>query len=346
MINIRFSGRILLALALPFLFSSCYYLKQGRYLLGHHFRARDVEKVLADAGTPEQVRDFLLEASRIRRFAVDTLGLKENKNYTTYSESRRDFLAYVVSAAEPLALETRYWNYPFLGKAPYRGFYEEQDARKEAGRLQEEGWDVWIRRVDAFSTLGILKDPLYDFMTDYPVYRLAELLIHEQTHATLWVKNDTAFNEDLASFVGVAGARLYLEAEYGPDSPEVEAMSASRADAQRYTEDVFALRRRLESLYAEAAALTLTEDVEEQYRDRKARIIEDFQQEFLSCYNARYTTELYKGFGNLPVNNAYLELFQLYQGREDWFAALFKEEGGDMKRFFRRVRREKGLPPE
>ena len=335
-----------MALALPFLFSSCYYLKQGRYLLGYHARARGVERVLSDSDTPPSVREFLGEAEKIRRFAVETLGLKENKNYTTYSESRRDFLAYVVSAAEPLALETWYWRYPFLGKAPYRGFYEEQDARREAERLRWKDLDVWIRRVDAFSTLGILKDPLYDFMADYPVYRLAELLIHEQTHATLWIKNDTAFNEDLASFVGTAGARLYLEAEYGPDSQELKAMSASRADAQRYTGDVFELRRRLDFLYAEAASLSLTEDVKARYLERKARIIEDFQQEFLSCYNARYTTELYRGFGNLPVNNAYLELFQLYQGREDWFAALFDEEGGDMKRFFRRVRREKGLPAE
>jgi len=336
-----------LALSLPFLFSSCYYLKQGRTLLGYHARARGVEKVLSDSDTPPGVRDFLGEAAKIRRFAVETLGLKENKNYTTYSESRRDFLAYVVSAAEPLAFNTWYWNYPFLGKAPYRGFYEEQDARREALRLKDKGLDVWVRRVDAFSTLGILKDPLYDFMAGYPVYRLAELLIHEQTHATLWVKNDTAFNEDLASFVGVTGARLYLEAEYGPDSSELQEMTESRADARRYTEDVFELRRRLEELYDEvAAARSLKEKTESEYREKKARIIEDFQQEFLSCYNDRYTSEGYEGFGELPVNNAYLELFQLYQGREDWFAALFEEEGGDMKRFFRRVRREKGLPEE
>lgn len=336
-----------MALTLPFLLSSCYYLKQGRYLLGYHARARGVERLLSDSDTPPSVREFLGEAEKIRRFAVETLGLKENKNYTTYSESRREFLAYVVSAAAPLALETWYWNYPFLGKAPYRGFYEEQDARREALRLKDRGLDVWIRRVDAFSTLGFLKDPLYDFMAEYPVYRLAELLIHEQTHATLWVKNDTAFNEDLASFVGVTGARLYLEAEYGPDSPELREMTGSRADARRYTEDVFELRRRLEKLYAEAAeASPLEGEVESEYLEMKARIIEEFQKEFLSCYNARYTTDRYKGFGELPVNNAYLELFQLYQGREDWFAALFEEEEGDMKRFFRRVRRERGLPEE
>ncbi len=336
-----------MALTLPFLVSSCYYLKQGRYLLGYHARARGVEKVLSDAGTPVPVKDFLLEAAKIRRFAVESLGLKENKNYTTYSEARRDFLAYVVSAAEPLALETWYWNYPFLGKAPYRGFYEEEDARREARRLKDKGLDVWIRRVDAFSTLGILKDPLYDFMADYPVHRLAELLIHEQTHATLWIKNDTAFNEDLASFVGVAGARLYLEAEYGSDSPELALMSGSRADSRRYTEDVFELRHRLEALYAEAAeALPREEGARAEYLDRKEKIIKDFQQEFLSCYNTRYTTDLYRGFGEIPVNNAYLELFQLYQGREDWFRTLFEEEEGDMKRFFRRVRREKGLKAE
>ena len=140
---------------------------------------------------------------------------------------------------------------------------------------------------------------------------------------------------------------MYLEAEYGSDSPELALMSGSRADSRRYTEDVFELRHRLEALYAEAAeALPREEGARAEYLDRKEKIIKDFQQEFLSCYNTRYTTDLYRGFGEIPVNNAYLELFQLYQGREDWFRTLFEEEEGDMKRFFRRVRREKGLKAE
>lgn len=328
---------------LPLVLSSCYYLKQGRYLLGYHFQARPVELILQNNSTPQEVRRFLSLVDHIRGFSKSKLGLKENKNYTTYVETERDFLAYVVSAAPPLALASHHWNYPIVGKAPYRGFYEEEDARREAKKLKKRGLDVWIRRVDAFSTLGMLKDPLYSYMTRYPVHRLANLLIHEQTHASLWIKDDPSFNEDLASFVGDQGARLYIEWAYGSDSEELLRMEAEKADSRLYTEDVFRLRDLLIPLYKEASEEGEDSLEHEVYLRRKQEIIARFQEKFLLTYDERYTSEVYRGFGEMPINNAYLELFHIYQGQEDWFRLLYEEEGRDMKRFFARIRREKGL---
>ena len=249
----------------------------------------------------------------------------------------------MVSAAPPLALASHHWNYPIVGKAPYRGFYEEEDARREAKKLKKRGLDVWIRRVDAFSTLGMLKDPLYSYMTRYPVHRLANLLIHEQTHASLWIKDDPSFNEDLASFVGDQGARLYIEWAYGSDSEELLRMEAEKADSRLYTEDVFRLRDLLIPLYKEASEEGEDSLEHEVYLRRKQEIIARFQEKFLLTYDERYTSEVYRGFGEMPINNAYLELFHIYQGQEDWFRLLYEEEGRDMKRFFARIRREKGL---
>lgn len=340
----RFPGRAGLLFLLPLLLPSCYYLKQGSHLIGYHAGARSVARILKDPATPDEVREFLSSVEEIRTFAGEELGLAENENYTTYAEAGRDFLAYVVSAAEPLAFETHHWNYPFIGKAPYRGFYEEEDARREALKLKEKGLDVWVRRVDAFSTLGILKDPLYDYMALYPIHRLANLLIHEQTHATLWIKDDPSFNEDLASFVGHQGARLYIEKVFGPGSEELVRLEAETEDARRFTEDIFHLRDRLAPLYDEAAGGgKLSPGKRATFLRRKEAVIAEFQKDFLLCYNERYSSELYRGFGEMTINNAYLELFRIYQGQEDWFRALFLEEGGDMRRFLDRIRREKGL---
>ncbi len=312
--------------------------------MGYHSRARSVDKILEDPSAPEEVRRFLSSVEEIRGFAVTHLGLEQNENYTRYTEAGRDFLAYVVSAAEPLAFETYLWNYPFIGDAPYRGFYEEEDARREAMKLKEKGLDVWVRRVDAFSTLGILKDPLYDYMALYPIHRLANLLIHEQTHATIWIKDDPSFNEDLASFVGDQGARLYIESRFGAASEELYRLEKEKEDSRRFTEDIFRLRDLLAPLYDEAAAAgELDETKNREFIERKAAVIEEFQQEFLLCYNERYSSDLYQGFGEMTINNAYLELFQLYQGQEDWFRALFEEEGRDMRRFLARIRKEKDI---
>lgn len=322
-------------------------MKQGRYLLGYHVSAKSVEKILLDPASPEELKIFILQVDDIRQFADEELGLNRNKNYTTLSRTGQDFLAYVVSAAQPLALETYYWDYPVVGKAPYRGYYEIEDARKQAEKLKSQDLDVWVRKVDAFSTLGMLKDPLYDYMANYPIHRLAELIIHEQTHATLWIKDDSSFNEDLASFVGSQGARLYIESRYGADSPELEAMVAQKNDSKLYVEDIFELRRRLESFYG---GITLAENEGDENQETgedhllvKEDIISGFQNEFVLCYNERYSSQNYLAFGELPVNNAYLELFQIYQGQEEWFRSLYEEEGRDMKRFLDRIRQEKGV---
>jgi len=343
---IKYLSALVLLLLIPLMFSSCYYMKQGRYLLSYHVKAQSVEKVLLDPATPEELKQFLLEVEDIRFFAREELGLKENKNYTTLSRTGQDFLAYVVSAAQPLALETYYWDYPVVGKAPYRGFYEIEDARKQAQKLKDQNFDVWVRQVDAFSTLGFLKDPLYDYMADYPIHRLAELIIHEQTHATLWIKNDSSFNEDLASFVGSQGARLFIESRFGSKSPELQALEAQKRDSKLYVEDIFRLRDQLNVLYGEVHqeenATGVNEALHEEYLRAKAQILSDFQNEFILCYNERYSSQNYLAFGELPVNNAYLELFQIYQGQEEWFRRLFEEEGRDMKSFLARIRQEKG----
>jgi predicted aminopeptidase len=85
---------------------------------------------------------------------------------------------------------------------PYQGFYERNDAEAEAKRLKALGYDVIVRKVDNFSTLGFFKDPVYSFLTSYSPGEIANLIIHEQAHATLFVKGQSDFNEEFATFVG------------------------------------------------------------------------------------------------------------------------------------------------
>jgi len=332
------------------LLSGCYYLRQGRYLLSYQFQARSAERLLAKENLPEPDREFLLRVRDIRNFASGTLGLKENKNYTTYLSLDQEVLAWVVSGSAPLAFRPWLWKYPFLGELPYKGFYRKEDALKEASRLKERGQDVWVRGVEAFSTLGIFRDPLVSYMKDYPVHRLAELVIHEQTHATVWRKGETAFNEDLASFVGEEGARMYVAGRFGEDSPEYREILREEEDSRKFREDIFRLRGHLSELYdrireedsgpsegnpgdagkagKSPAASGSTEALEE-----KARIIRDFQTEFAAAAAERYASPDYARFAEMRINNAYLELFQLYSGRREWFEAKFREAGGDMKVF-------------
>ena len=219
-----------------------------------------------------------------------------------------------------------------MGKMPYKGFYELEDARKEAAKLREKDLDVWIRGVEAFSTLGFFKDPLISYMRSYSVYDLANLIIHEQTHATVWKKGDTNFNEDLASFVGDIGARLFVSSRYGADSKEFLDIDNNERNTNNFREDVLKLRAELEVFYN-----GLSEDLSAEERqaalEKKQAIIKDFQNRFLETYDERYVGENYRGFAELAVNNAYIDLYQIYHGSRSWFDEQYDAVGGDIKKF-------------
>jgi predicted aminopeptidase len=267
----------------------------------------------------ERIRD-------IRRFAQDELGLRETANYTRYVDINRDYLAAVVSASAEDSFSRHEWWFPVVGKVPYKGFFNPDDARREGKKLQKKGLDVWVRGVDAFSTLGWFTDPLYSYMRRYPVNRLADLLIHETLHATVFLKGNVQFNEELAEFVGSEGSRLYMERTFGVDSEEYRAMIDSEADNAVFISFIRDLIAELDALYQSTAG-------RDEKLQKKADIIKAAQTRFEKDYETLFRGDNYRGFSKLPVNNAYLELYRLYYAGGDYLEDLYRRSGGDLPRF-------------
>ncbi|GHV85748.1 hypothetical protein AGMMS50230_13560 [Spirochaetia bacterium] len=310
------SALIILAM---FLFSGCYTLKQGNTMLGYLGHAIPLEELSASADSdPANTAAFVKRVMDIRRFAMEELGLKESKNYTRYVELDRDYLAAVVSACAADSFTRHEWRFPVVGTVPYKGFFDSEDAKKEAARLKAEGLDVWIRGVDAFSTLGWFRDPLYSYMKNYTDYQLADLIIHELLHATVFVRGRVQFNEQLAEFVGTQGARLYIESRYGTGSGEYQSIDRSAADG-------LAFRRFLSELGAELETLYSRTDLNREAKlAEKERIIKAAQERFDHEYETRFQSDNYRGFAKLPVNNAYLDLYRLYNEEDNFFADLYE----------------------
>jgi predicted aminopeptidase len=315
------------------LFSGCYTLKQGTALLGYLGRSVPLETLPETApGSPgdgfaaEENRRFVEQVADIRRFAREELGLEATKNYTTYVTIDREYLAAVVSASAADSFERHEWRFPVVGAVPYKGFFDPADARKERAKLEKRGLDVWVREVDAFSTLGWFQDPLYSYMRSYPPERLADLLIHESLHATVFLKGHAQFNEELAEFVGSEGARLYMESRFGIDSEEYRRMIDAKADNAAFLAFLRELIGELEALYAGA-------DSKEEKLRKKDGIIGAAKIRFADEYSRRFKSENYRGFSGLPVNNAYLELFRLYYGGGDFYRELYVRSGRDLPRF-------------
>ena len=307
------------------LFSGCYVLQQGTTMLGYLNNAVPVESLL-DENASEEDHLFVQRIMDIRSFAAEELGLEKNDNYTRYVNIDRDYLANIVSASAKDSFTRHEWWFPVTGNVPYKGFFDIEGAREEAASLKEKDLDVWIRRVDAFSTLGWFSDPLYSYMRNYPAYRIADLLIHEQLHATVYLKDNSQFNEELAEFIGTEGSRLYIEKTFSRDSAEYSAMENQKKDNVVYVSFIREVIAELETLYTSSMS-------REEKLLKKEEIIGASKKRFEENYDNAFQSDNYRGFINLPVNNAYFELFRLYYAGDNYLEDLYNRSGKDLKKF-------------
>ena len=299
-------------------FSGCYTLKQGVTMLGYLRQAVPLEKIDSD--------DFTRLALDIRAFAIEELGLTTSENYTTYVEIDRDYLAAVISASARDSFARHEWFYPVVGSLPYKGFFDVNDAVKERAKLEKKDFDIWIRRVDGFSTLGWFKDPLFSFTRDYTPARLADLIIHELVHSTVFIKKHVKFNEELAEFIGSEGARLYVESRYGTDSEEYLNILESDKNSGNFVSFIQSLITELDSLYSSGIS-------REDKLTEKERIINAAKERFIAEYETRFSNDNYRRFPELEINNAYLELYRLYYTDDNFYKDLYERSGGNLSAF-------------
>ena len=300
------------------LFSGCYTLSQGVTMLGYLNRAIPLEQV--------EDEEFVWLVNDIRKFAIEELGLAMSKNYTRFVELDRNYLAAVVSASQKDSFRRHEWRFPIVGALPYKGFFDIEDALKQQAKLEKKDMDVWVRRVDGFSTLGWFKDPLFSYMRYYSPERLANLIIHELVHATVFIKGQIQFNEELAEFIGTAGSRLYIKSRFGLDSEEYQRMFTTEDESYKFIAFVQELIANLEVLYSGDLN-------REEILIQKESIIKAAQERFDIEYDSRFSDDNYRGFSQLPVNNAYLEIFRLYHAGGSYLAELYERSGEDLIMF-------------
>lgn len=287
-----------------------------------------IDDVLASGQLTEEEEAKLRLIVDARQFAVDTIGLNAGDSYTTFYDTGGDPLAYNLSAARRDALVPHTWTFPIVGEVPYLGFFDEDYMQQVKQDLINEGYDTYSYEVDAYSTLGVFEDPVRSTMLRRGTLSLAETVIHELLHNTVWRANATIFNESLATFVGRTGAVEFLRAEYGEDSGWPEVATAYYADVDVVNRFLFDLYGALETYYAQPLGkqelIAGREAVYQAQRDR-------FVAAILPTLNY---PDSFAGYANLPTNNAWmlghyrynldLTLFaQVYAAvGEDWPAAL------------------------
>ncbi|MCF2518248.1 aminopeptidase [Dyadobacter sp. CY351] len=302
----------------------------------------EVTDVLADPSFPDSLKARIRLIEEIKKFGVDSLGLTPSKNYTTFYNQHGKPLIWLITASEKYKIEPYKWHFPIIGSFPYKGFFDSTRAVNEERELIKQGLDTDIGDVSAWSTLGYLKDPILSSMLNRRVGSLANLILHELTHGTLFVKNNLELNENLASFIGDQGAIRFLKFKYGLDSPELRTYEYSKKYNDAYSRHMLRGIGRLDSLYKTFGTNPIASA---RYDSLKTALIANIFEDADTLLSGKRTlTNKNRGAagrraagrwpdGKLP-NNAYFISYQTYKSKQDIFRIEFEQKfGGNIKKY-------------
>jgi predicted aminopeptidase len=160
---------------------------------------------------------------------------------------------WVVQACAPLSFAPKRWSFPIVGTVPYLGYFDVKPARAYAAQLaKEEPLDVTVRTASAYSTLGWFKDPVLSTMIPEgpdAFGALANVILHESVHATVYVPSQSAFNESLASFIADELTWRLVVGRGGLQSDEAKAYLEGEARGERFVKELHAAYEELDAIY-------------------------------------------------------------------------------------------------
>ncbi|NRB40526.1 MAG: aminopeptidase [Pseudomonadales bacterium] len=175
-------------------------------------KRQDLDTVINDPHTEALLKARLQQVQKMRVFAEDRLFLPVGDSYSSYVDLERDYVVWNIYAAEELSLTSKTWCFPVAGCVAYKGYFSSQPAKDKAKQLKDDGYDVHVAGIRAYSTLGWFDDPILNTFINDEELSLAGLLFHELAHRQQYIKNDTAFNESLATAISDIGLQKWIAA--------------------------------------------------------------------------------------------------------------------------------------
>lgn len=307
----------------------------GRYLLRAGYeegkilaRRKPITQLVADPATPAPLKSKLNLVLAARVFAHDSLGLETGKSFTTFSALDRDTLVLVLSGAYRDKLEAYSWWFPVVGRVPYKGYFDFDEARRQERALTARGFDARLGAASAFSTLGWFNDPLLPTTLRSDSLNLSNTVIHELTHNTFYAPGGAVFNESFANFVGSRGAEMFFRSR-GQQAAADEVVA-------RWMDDRI-LGRFWAALYARVDSAFKShpgdapKDVAERIAMRDS-IYADARQQLIHDIGPQLRTISFRAIERVKLDNALLMSRRVYLTDLDVFDVVLARNGGDLRR--------------
>lgn len=295
--------------------------------------------LLAQKNENPRLRERLRLLLKIRKFAESDLSLEVGNSYGSYVDLKRKYATWVVVATKEFSLKPQKYCFPVAGCVSYRGYFSEESAEAYGAGLRQNGFDVYVRGVSAYSTLGWFDDPVLSSFVWYKEENLANLIYHELAHKILYIKGDTRFNESFATAVGGEGVKRWFNNKNDPVA--LERLADKKRIQARFIDHVDKYKKLLGRLYG-AANLS-----EQEKRDRKERIFGEMVSEYEIIKTEKW--DGYKGYDNWfynNLNNAKLASVANYNDLVPAFDAILADLDGELPQFYQRCRELADLPKE
>ena len=205
-------------------------------------------------------------------------------------------------------------------------------AKDYSAKLKEEGFDVYLGEATAYSTLGWFSDPLLSTFLDDSDEELAEVLFHELTHRTYYLKGDTMFNESFATAFSQKGVQLWLK---------------EKGEFKRLKKYQDTLRRRDEFRGVLQEAKTQLGLIYKNTSNDSVDTLQKHKQEFFqsfkrTCFNLRKkwnSKNALEGWIDEEVNNAKLAASSIYLLKVPYFTELWGQANEDPKTYIELVKK-------
>jgi predicted aminopeptidase len=327
-VQIRYYFRPTLILLIVFLLPGCasinYYSQsiQGQYEVLHKRKA--INDILKENNLSDSLRNKLETVLALRKFSVEQLRLPKNDSYLSYTDLGRDYVIWNIFANEEFSLEPLSWCYLIIGCLSYRGYFSKAKAQAHATKLKNQGFDIYLGGVSAYSTLGWFDDPVLNTMLRWSDIRLATVMFHELAHQQLYIKNDTDFNEAYAEVVAHIGVTKWLEQR--KDKNRLKEYQQSQHQEKEFVDLIMRYKSILSGIYQSS-------ENEEIKRKLKKESLQNMNNEYVEL-TKRWGKNPYKTWFSSDINNAKLASVITYRKYVPAFFEIYEKLEKDLFRFY------------
>ena len=261
---------------------------------------------------------------KLKTFARSTWGKDVDESiYSSYAHLDRPYVTWVLRASPPYKLKAYKWDFPVIGQAPYKGFFDKEMAKEEARSFVKKGYDILLRGVTAYSTLSYFDDPILSSMLSYKESDFVALIFHELAHTVLFFKDHINFNERFAEFVGRKTAELFYLKQNNKEM--AQNMRAEWRDEALFSVFMSKEYNSLDKWYKEKEGKI--------NKEMKEKRLKEIQERFARDIQPQLQTESYNYFPSLKLNNALLLSYRSYKYNMEEFEKLFNQVGQSLKAF-------------